>query len=205
VPHHPGAPVLHAEGDPIILRTPGRERSPQPGSKVVSDGGDHLPFPSLMFDLAPSTTTRSTAQVQRGSGPTPGTGSSSPVVTPVGNRMPSEKGNETRPHDRPSWDTGSTSGAGRPSLEPVRAGPCANCRQPVSDSRRLQRCLACLRRLCADCVVTAHRTRGGVWCSRCTEAENRDSLSSELARRAHPGDSAGSRSKPSLVSAAAAG
>ncbi len=205
VPHREGAPSLYEEGEPVILASVKNEDRPDAGSRALLDAGDFPLFPSLTNALAREPEDFRAVRVQPPAPTTPAIGRNS-VSGGALQRPASRAATDLRTApSRAPIGSAVPAGAGRPGGEALHTLRCASCRQSVGESVILRRCFACLRRLCADCAAAGHRTREGVWCRRCAEAEHSDGLSQELARRYRPAADAIRRSTPpSALSSTAA-
>ncbi len=196
VPHRKGAPSLYEEGEPVILASVKNEDRPDVGSRPLLDAGDFPLFPSLTNALAREPEDFRAVRVQPPGFTTPAIGRTSVTGGTLHRPAPRAAEDPRTPPSRAPIGPSVIAAAGRPSGEAPHPVRCASCRQPVGESIILRRCLACLRRLCAECAATGHRTREGLWCRRCAEAEHSNGLSRELARRSFPAADVNRRSAP---------
>lgn len=179
-----GRPTLHAEGEPIVMGPMPTVAHPGAASSSLLDDTEFdrlrtLPDRNARDLQAPASGRARAAHIPS----LPGVRAS--ISGGVTHRVPYSDNSDSPAPER--WAIPkplSRSPNARANTGQARPTRCASCRLPIGESKVLRRCFACLRRLCADCAATAARTRDGLWCRRCAEAEHTDGLSLELARRA---------------------
>ncbi len=183
VPHRPGAPSLYEEGELVVVQSPSSEDRRSERYVAPLDEGEFSSFPALVssYALEPEALAAVRVQDLEGESTRMGVPSSFGALA----REPSARARETTPSQVRDTAPAEHNPA-RPERRqpgPLRLPRCAGCRQEVTDSGSPNRCVACLRRLCADCLDRVHRTREGPWCPHCAGVEHQDGLSREVARR----------------------
>jgi len=186
VPHRPGAPSLYEEGEPVFLGPAKIAGRASERYVVPLDEGEFSSFPSLVSSYALEPEALAAVRVQDLEGEPTRMGVPSSIGAMARLPRPRETDSSTPPVERARSNPLNSARPERRERGPVRSPRCANCRNELDASATPSRCIACLRRLCSECVATVHRTSEGIWCPRCASASHHAELSREFARRAVP-------------------
>jgi hypothetical protein len=169
LPHRPGAPTLHEEGEPVIVGTE--------GSKTPLESAPPSAAPSTSRtsgrSWASAEVLESEVEVLSSSPSWKAVGSSAldflsfdPLLQEALNPIPPHLRTDSHARNAPAPVR-----APRP-REPVPAGHCADCGELVPDLANWRRCSDCHHLLCAGCMVSTLLTRERAWCSHCAELRN---------------------------------